>query len=121
MKRAYVLLIGLSMLLISLIVTFPLALSFVILAGFFIAHFSKMEEKEVNMIITAIISLFIGLLGGLLRSMIHHNISSTWTLLSAHGGLFFIALIGYLFMVLILMTLGSMIDNVISKARSKSL
>ncbi|MGB4611290.1 MAG: hypothetical protein WBH74_01425, partial [Methanothermobacter thermautotrophicus] len=63
MKRAYVLLIGLSMLLISLIVPFPLALSFVILAGFFIAHFSKMEEKEVNMIITAIVSLFIGLLG----------------------------------------------------------
>ena len=121
MKRAYVLLIGLSMLLISLIVPFPLALSFVILAGLFIAHFSKMEEKEVNMIITAIVSLFIGLLGGLLGSMIHHNISSTWTLLSAHGGLFLIALIGYFFMVLILMTLGSMIDKVISKARSKSL
>ncbi|MBM4240285.1 MAG: hypothetical protein FJ150_01175 [Euryarchaeota archaeon] len=109
MQRAYVLLIGLSVLLISLIleiVAFPLALSFVILGGFFIAHFSKREEEAVNMIITATVFLLIGLL---LKSMIHNISLSAWTLLFA---------VGSFFITIILMTIGAMINKIIS-ARTK--
>jgi len=116
MQRVYVLLIGSAVLLIPLIlerVPFPLGLSFVILAGFFIAHFSKKEEEAVNMIITVIIAATVSLLIGLIRlipeigsiripeSMIH---DSPWILL---------LLVGSFFTTLILMTIGAMINKII--------
>jgi len=117
MQRVYVLLIGSAVLLIPLIldVAFPLGLSFVILAGFFIAHFSKKEEEAVNMIITVIIAATVSLLIGLIRlipeigsiripeSMIHN---SPWILL---------LLVGSFFTTLILMTIGAMINAMINK------
>ncbi|WP_226891067.1 hypothetical protein [Methanothermobacter thermautotrophicus] len=117
MQRVYVLLIGSAVLLIPLIldVAFPLGLSLVILAGFFIAHFSKKEEEAVNMIITVIIAATVSLLIGLIRlipeigsiripeSMIHN---SPWILL---------LLVGSFFTTLILMTIGAMINAMINK------
>lgn len=110
MQRAYVILIGLLMLLISYFIGERVPLGsfiIIILAGFFIARFSKREEEAVNMIITATIFLLIGLS---VKLMMHNIPLSAWTLLLVIGGFFG---------TLILMTIGSIINKVISRRKLK--